>query len=216
MFDYKKASKTQQILAKKLNLNWEGKKVNTIAGADCSYETKNKRVGASVVVCRFPELKVIDKSEAVTEVFVPYVPGFLTFREAPAFLKAFRKLKGKPDVTLVDGNGIAHPRKMGIASYIGVVLGIPTIGCTKSPFYPFQAPDPKRGAYTYYMNRARQSVGYCLRTQTGIKPIFVSPGHQINSEKSREIVLKCSKFRIPEPIRYAHKQATDIFRKGEM
>ncbi|MFW6123871.1 MAG: endonuclease V [Acidobacteriota bacterium] len=212
MFDYKRAVKTQQILSNRLNLVWNGSEVKTIGGADCSYDHKNSKVYAKMVVCRLSDLRIIDSSEAAGDLVVPYAPGFLSFREAPAYIKSFERLNTIPDVILIDGNGIAHPRKMGVASFIGVVLDIPTIGCAKSPFFPFTLPDKKRGAYTWYRNKKNEEIGYCLRTQTDIKPIFVSPGNKIDFETSLHVVLKCSKFRIPEPIRYAHKQATDLLK----
>jgi deoxyribonuclease V len=212
MFNYQKASRAQEILSKKLNLFWNGSEVKNIAGADCSYDKKNRRVGAKVVVCRLPDLKMIDSSEAVVAAAIPYVPGFLNFREAPAYIKAFKKLDKVPDITLVDGNGIAHPRRMGIASYLGVVLDISTIGCAKSPFFPFKDPDNERGCYSYYRDRNNEHVGYCLRSCTGVKPIFVSPGNRIDLKTSMDIVLICSRYRIPEPIRLAHRLAGEIFK----
>jgi deoxyribonuclease V len=211
MFDYKKAAKTQKVLSRRLSLSWTSSEVKRIAGADCSYDYHNQKVGAKVVVCRFPDLEIIDSTDAVEDLVIPYVPGYLNFREAPAYIKAFKKLKKIPDVTLIDGNGVAHPRKMGIASYLGVVLDTPTIGCAKSPFFSFMDPDEHRGACTFYRNKRNEKVGYCLRTRSGVKPIFVSPGHLIDLETSRKLVLGCSRYRIPEPIRYAHKQAGALF-----
>jgi deoxyribonuclease V len=213
MFDYKKAAKAQQVLSKRLNLAWDGSEVKTIAGADCSYNLRNKKVIAKIVVCWLSDLKIIDSSEAEVDVAIPYVPGFLSFREVPAYIKSFKSLNTVPDVTLIDGNGIAHPRKMGLASHLGVVLDIPTIGCAKSPFFPFNPPEKKRGSYTCYRNRNNEEIGYCVRTRTGVKPIFVSPGNKIDQETSIRLVLRCSQFRIPEPIRYAHKQAADLIKK---
>ncbi|HHF52033.1 MAG: endonuclease V [Candidatus Aminicenantes bacterium] len=212
MFDFKKAVKAQLMLSRKLDLFWDRKEVKKIAGADCSYDYKNKKVGAKVVVIELSDLKIIETSEGVADFAIPYVPGFLNFREAPALIKAFKGLNTEPDISLIDGNGIAHPRSMGIASYLGVVLGIATIGCAKSPFYPFTYPDNERGAYTHYKNRKDKHVGYCVRTRTGVKPIFVSPGHRVNFTVSLDIVLRCSKYRIPEPIRYAHRLAGELFK----
>lgn len=212
MFDYNRAVRTQQILSKRLYLVWDGSQIKTIGGADCSYDHKNKKVGAKVIVCRLPDLKIIDSSEAVMDTAVPYVPGFLSFREAPAYIKSFKNLNTKPDVSLIDGNGIAHPRRMGIASYLGVVLNIATIGFAKSPFFPFTEPDQEKGSLTYYKNKNNEVVGSCLRTRTDVKPVFISPGNKIDLETSVQLVLRCSKFRIPEPIRYAHNLATALFK----
>ena len=211
VMDLKKAIVLQERLASKLAIRWEGGKINLLAGADFGYELKNKKIGAIVVVFTFPELEIVEVSEARRDLKLPYIPGFLAFREGPAFFDAFRKIRNKPDITLVDGNGIAHPRRMGLASFIGVVLNIATIGCAKSPFFPINLPHDKRGAYTIFRNRNREKVGFCLRTRTGVKPIFVSPGHRIDFIRSKQIVLSCSKFRIPEPLREAHRLAQRMF-----
>lgn len=209
----KKAAKAQRALSSRLILKWDGREVNLVAGADFSYDSEEKKIGASVVVFKIPELKVIESSEAVSEVKFPYIPGFLAFREGPAFLEAFRKLNDKPDVTLVDGNGIAHPRRMGLASFVGIVLDIPTVGCAKKPFYPFDLPPEKKGAYTFFRNERNNKVGFCLRTRRAVKPVFVSPGHRTDFDFALELVLLCSKFRIPEPLREAHRRANEIFSK---
>jgi len=113
---------------------------------------------------------------------------------------------------LVDGNGIAHPRKMGLASYLGVLLDQPTIGCAKSPFFPCQAPERERGGKVPYYNQNGEQVGLCLRTRDGVKPVFVSPGHKMDIQTAGEIVLNLAKFRLPEPLRIAHQKAQGIFK----
>jgi len=198
-------------MAAKVILEPGPRKVDLIAGADFSYLREEKFVGAVIVVHEIPSFKVVEVSEAIERLAVPYVPGFLNFREGPAFLKAFRKIKNRPDVTLVDGNGIAHPRKMGLASYVGVLLDISSIGCAKKPFFSFRPPDEERGAYTFFENTERERVGLCLRTRYGVKPVFVSPGHRMDIHSAGEWALYCSKFRIPEPLRTAHHLATKLF-----
>lgn len=210
-FNLKKAVKAQQKLASRLLLKQDVRKTTLIAGADFSYHKQKRLIGAIVVVLKFPELEMIEVAKEVREVRIPYIPGYLNFREGPSFMRAFLKLKIQPDLTLIDGNGIAHPRKMGLASYVGVVLDIPTIGCAKSPFFAFDPPPEKRGAYSIYKDRKNEMVGFCLRTRTSVKPVFVSPGHRVDFALSREIVLACSKFRIPEPIRIAHHMAKKLF-----
>jgi deoxyribonuclease V len=210
-FNLKKAVKAQQKLASRLLLKQHVRKTTLIAGADFSYHKQKRLIGAIVVVLKFPELEMIEVAKEVREVRIPYIPGYLNFREGPSFMRAFLKLKIQPDLTLIDGNGIAHPRKMGLASYVGVVLDIPTIGCAKSPFFAFDPPPEKRGAYSIYKDRKNEMVGFCLRTRTSVKPVFVSPGHRVDFALSREIVLACSKFRIPEPIRIAHHMAKKLF-----
>jgi deoxyribonuclease V len=209
----KKAAYVQQNLASRLLLKQDVRKTTCIAGADFSYHKQQRLIGAIVVVLKFPELEIIEVAKEVREVRIPYIPGYLNFREGPSFLRAFLKLKIQPDLTLIDGNGIAHPRKMGLASYVGVVLDIPTIGCAKSPFFAFDPPPENRGAYSLYKDRKNEMVGFCLRTRKSVKPVFVSPGHRVDFVFSREIVLACSKFRIPEPIRIAHHMAKKLFSK---
>ena len=207
----KKAAEEQRRLSSRLILKWDGREVNLMAGADFGYSYKEKRIVASVVVFKIPELEIVEISEAVRDIEVPYLPGFLAYREGPAFLDAFRKIKNEPDVTLVDGNGIAHPRKMGLASYVGVVLDICTIGCAKKPFYPFVLPLEQKGSYTFFKDEGKDNAGICLRSRSGVKPIFVSPGHRIDFMSAMKLVLGCSKFRIPEPLREAHERASKIF-----
>lgn len=209
--DRENARRIQEKLASRIRLEWEGEKVNLLAGADFGYDKKDKKIGAVIVIFKMPEIEVVERAVAVRQAPIPYIPGFLCFREGPVFFEAFRKIKNSPDVTLIDGNGIAHPRKMGLATYIGVSLDIPTIGCAKTPFFPFQPPSERRGAATVFRNRKGEKVGYCLRTRAGVKPVFVSPGHRIDFASSREVVLACAKFRIPEPIREAHKLAQELF-----
>jgi deoxyribonuclease V len=210
-FDLKKAALAQQKLASRLVLKHGIRRTTCIAGADFSYHKLKSLIGTVVVVLKFPELELIEVAKEIRSVKIPYIPGYLNFREGPAFLRTFLKLKIEPDVTLIDGNGIAHPQKMGLASYVGVVLDIPTVGCAKSPFFPYDLPAEDRGAYSLYKNQKNEMVGYCLRTQTSVRPIFVSPGHKVDFSFSRQIVLDCSKFRIPEPLRIAHQLANRLF-----
>jgi deoxyribonuclease V len=126
-------------------------------------------------------------------------------------LRAVHLLKRLPDIIIVDGNGIAHPRRMGLATYIGVLLKSSTIGCAKNPFYSFSMPGQLRGEHTLYYDQNGSKVGYCLRTQNKIKPVFVSPGNRIGFERARDLVLACSKYRIPEPLRLAHFEAQGLF-----
>lgn len=208
------AASVQRRLSSKLKLKWDGRRVDLVAGADFSYDRREKRIGASLVVVKIPEFKIVESVVAIRESRFPYIPGFLAFREGPVFLVAYRKIKTKPDVTLIDGNGIAHPRKMGLASYVGVTLDICTIGCAKTPFYPTDSPPENRGAYSFFKDDKGDSVGLCLRTRLGVKPIYMSPGHRIDFIHAKEVVLRCSRFRIPEPLREAHKRARGIFSGG--
>jgi len=200
-----RAVRIQEELASRLILEWRGGRVRLVAGADFGYDRNERRIVAAVVVLSYPGLETVETASASRPLTMPYIPGFLAFREGPAFFSAFRRLTCRPDVTLLDGNGIAHPRRMGLASYVGVKLDIPTIGCAKTPFFPFRWPAERAGAWTEYKNRAAEKVGFCLRTRPGIRPVFVSPGHRVDFPCSRKIVLGCSRFRLPEPLREAHR-----------
>jgi len=211
MFDLNKASRAQTRLKSQVTLCQEPRKIIFLAGVDCGYDLKHKVIGAAVVVLKFPELTLEEKATYLMDLKIPYISGFLSFREAPVILKTIRLLEKLPDVTMIDGNGIAHPRRMGLASHIGVILKTSTIGCAKNPIYPYSMPGPMRGEYTLYNDQNGCKVGYCLRTQDRIKPVFVSPGNKIGFEKARDLVLKCSKFRVPEPLRQAHIETKEIF-----
>lgn len=162
------------------------------------------KVFAAACLYTYPMLKPADDASEVEEITFPYVPGFLTFREGAAIVAALEKLKTKPDVLLVDGQGIAHPRGIGLASHLGVILNIPSIGCAKSRLVgEYIEPEQKKGdwSHLWYENRI---VGAVLRTRSGVRPLFVSPGHQIDLADSITIVLNCTqKYRIPEPLRRA-------------
>jgi len=211
MFDLDKALLAQTMLRDRIDLRNGPQKINLIGGLDCGYDLKQKKIGAAAVVLSFPEMILVNKAVSIADVNVPYISGFLSFREAPVMLKAVHLLGEMPDTLMVDGNGIAHPRRMGLATYIGVILNARTIGCAKNPVYPFFMPGPMRGHSTLYKDQNGCQVGYCLRTQDRIQPVFVSPGNKIGYEKARDLVLKCSKFRIPEPLRQAHMETKKIF-----
>jgi len=213
VFDFKKAVEAQKRLSSRLDLTWEEREVELVAGADSSYDEEKRKIGVVVVVYKMPEFVIVEVAKEMGEIPIPYTPGFLNFREGPIFLRVFRKLYKKPDVTLLDGNGIAHPRKMGLASHVGVVLDISTIGCAKNSFFPFRSPGEERGEYSELENASNEKVGYCLRTRTGVNPVFVSPGHKIDFQVSRELVLEYSKYRIPEPLRMAHHLASQLFHR---
>jgi deoxyribonuclease V len=145
---------------------------------------------------------------------MPYVPGFLSYRELPVLVKAYKKLEIRPDIMLIDGQGIAHPRGLGLAAHLGVVLNVPAIGCAKSPLYgTFSMPGAKRGSHRV-IRSGRQSIGVVLRTRDNVKPLFVSPGHLVDIHDSLRIVLRAARgYRLPEPIRYAHKMAGKFARQ---
>jgi deoxyribonuclease V len=208
--DLRRAIRLQQQMATRLILEWRGGRIRRVAGADSGYDADRQKILAVIVVMDFPDLDIVEVARAVRPVKMPYVPGFLSFREGPAFLTAYRRLRSRPDVTFLDGNGIAHPRRMGLASHVGVLLDIPTVGCAKSPFFPFRPPSQRRGAYTHFKNQDGERVGFCLRTRAGVRPVFVSPGHLVSFALARKVALDCSRFRIPEPLREAHRLTREI------
>jgi deoxyribonuclease V len=163
---------------------------------------------AATVVMSFPSLEMIGQATAYLPVTFPYIPGLLSFREAPAILESMGKLESLPDVLLVDGHGMAHPRHFGIASHIGVLLDLPSIGCAKSLLIGEHEPLPETVGSGSDILHGSEIVGLALRTRKGVKPVYVSVGHKIDLPSATEIILACSKgFRLPDPIRYAHNLA---------
>jgi deoxyribonuclease V len=173
-----------------------------IAGVDAAFS--EDRVFAAACLYRYPELTVLEQSAAVKQLVFPYVPGYLFFREGPAIIAALGKLKRKPDVILLDGQGIAHPRGIGSASHLGVLLDIPTIGCAKTRFVgEYQDPGERKGDWTELQFNGR-TVGAVLRTRDRVQPLFLSPGHWIDLPGAIRIALDCvGRYRIPEPLRCA-------------
>lgn len=182
-----------------------------VAGLDCAFSRDKKRIAAVVVVMQIEDFQVLETAEAVMEVKFPYVPGLLSFREAPVCLAAMEKLQTPPDAVLVDGQGIAHPRRLGLASHLGLFLDTPTIGCAKSRLIgDYQDPPKEKGAYSPLMDKD-QRIGSVLRTRHNVKPLFISPGHKITHEQAIEIVMACcTRYRLPEPTRLAHQWVTTI------
>lgn len=208
MPNLEKASLVQRRLASRLDLSPMSVGVRLVAGADCAYDYETKTIRAVVAVLSFPDLEPVETVSASSPLRFPYIPGYLNFREGPALLRALLSLDSRPDVTFVDGNGIAHPRRMGLASYLGAVLGIRTIGCAKNPFYPCAAPGNEKGASTPVLDGRAREVGVCLRTRPGVRPVYISPGNLIDTDQSARLALDCSRTRIPEPIRRAHRLAS--------
>lgn len=180
-------------------------KINTIAGVDVSYFNG---LSLGVVVILNKSLETIKVFHALEETTFPYIPGFLAFREIPVVLKCFEKLKEEgfaPDVVIFDGQGIAHPRKMGIASHAGVLLNIPTIGVAKSKLYGTYTPPREPGEAKELKDENGSIIGYCYLPKPKVKPIFISPGHLCDPESSLNFVKKLIKsHKLPEPTRIAH------------
>jgi deoxyribonuclease V len=179
-----------------------------IAGVDISVNRFSKTGTSAVVVLNYPDLQVVEVQVVTDRIAFPYVPGLLSFREAPLILAAFEKIKITPDIVMVDGQGIAHPRRCGIASHLGLLLGIPTIGCAKSRLCgESEMPSIKHGSYTELKDDG-EVIGAVLRTRENVKPLYVSIGHMIDLPAAIRWVLACCRgYRLPEPTRLAHQAA---------
>lgn len=177
--------------------------IKTIAGVDASYKDQGFAV---IVVMTFPGLEVIEQATASRESVFPYVPGLLSFREAPIVLDAFAKLRVRPDLLMCDGQGIAHPRRLGLASHLGVYLDIPSIGCAKSRLTGrYEEPGPQMADRSPLMSR-QETIGMVVRTKPRTNPLFVSIGNKVDLLTAVEIVLACLRgYRLPEPTRVADK-----------
>lgn len=180
--------------------------VRLVAGVDVSVKDAISR--AAVVVLRFPALDVVETVTAERPTTVPYVPGLLSFREGAVILDALRQLKSTPDVFIFDGQGIIHPRRIGIASHIGLFLDAPTIGCGKSRLIGQHGPVPaQKGGYAVLVDRG-ETVGVVLRTRDNVRPVYVSAGHRVTLDDARALVMACTtRYRLPEPTRAAHNAA---------
>ncbi|MGD9139573.1 MAG: deoxyribonuclease V [Desulfobacterales bacterium] len=180
--------------------------INTVAGVDTHYD--HDRATAAVVVLRLADLTTIDHAIAVKEVRFPYIPGLFTFREGPAIVDAFSHLTISPDLLIFDGQGIAHPRRCGLASHIGLLLDLPSIGCAKTRLLGrYIEPHATKGCYSY-LKDGNETIGAAVRTRSRVKPVFVSIGHRINLRDSIKIVLRCCpRYRLPETTRRADRLA---------
>jgi deoxyribonuclease V len=199
------ARRIQQRLRHQVKIGSYVQHIRYIAGADMSTERSGPTVYAGVVVLDYASLEVVERQGVVSRTEFPYVPGLLSFREAPALLQALSQLDIIPDVMVFDGQGIAHPRGLGIASHMGLLLDLPTIGCAKSLLTGrYQEPPPERGAYTSLYGAGGAPIGAVLRTKDRTRPVFVSVGHKMELQQAVAILLHCDRgYRIPEPTRLA-------------
>jgi deoxyribonuclease V len=201
------AARVQKKLREHLILQWDGRPVATVGGVDISIKPETAR--AAIVVIRFPELTSVEAVTADAPLVFPYIPGLLAFREGPAVLAAWEMLDNKPDLLMFDGQGIAHPRGMGIASLMGLWLERPTIGVAKSRLYgKHDEVGAARGDRAELLDRQGNVIGTVLRTRERTNPLYISPGHRIDVQHATEFVLAClTGYRLPEPTRWAHKIA---------
>jgi deoxyribonuclease V len=205
----KEAIAIQQTLRGEVVREDEVREVQYVAGVDVGFEEGFTITRAAVAILRFPELTLHEQAIARRATSFPYVPGLLSFREIPAVLDALEQLAQLPDLLLCDGQGIAHPRRLGIASHLGVLTGLPAIGVGKSRLTGYHAAVPdERGAWQPLKDRG-EVVGAALRTRVGTKPLFISIGHRISLETAIEYVMRCTtRYRLPETTRWAHRLAS--------
>lgn len=184
-----------------------------LAGADVALDGASCLAYAGVIVYTYPDLREVERRWAEAALEFPYIPGLLAFREAPALLAALERLECEPDVVFFDGQGLAHPRRLGIASHLGLFLNRPTVGCAKSRLVgAYREPGPRFGDRAP-LRDGRQVVGSVIRTRPGTRPIFVSPGHLIDAEGAARLALSCCDgFRIPKPTREADRFVAELKR----
>lgn len=187
---------------------WEARlgPVATVAGVDASY--RNGLIYAAVATLSYPDLNLVEQTVATSPVSFPYIPGLLSFREGPAVIEALDKLAIKPDLLIFDGQGVAHPRRLGLASHIGLLVDIPSIGCAKSRLCgQYEEPESARGCYTWLVDQG-ETIGAVVCTRDNVKPVFVSIGHRVDLPTSIAYVLNCCRgYRLPETTRWADRIA---------
>ena len=218
---YCQARELQVRLANRVSFAPLKKTPKTVAGVDCAFSRDGERILAAVVVLKLPSLEQVETVSATRKATFPYIPGLLSFREAPVCLVAVEKLKAKPDVFIIDGQGIAHPRRLGLAAHLGLFFNRPTIGCAKSRLTgQFEDPSSKKGSYSLLKDKkiagprasherrttSEEVIGAVVRTRTDVKPVFISVGHKCSLKDAIRIILECTtKYRLPEPTRLAHQ-----------
>ncbi len=205
----------QEALRARVRLSGDIGDVSLVAGADASYTKGSDEIHAVVVALRYPDLTVVEQVSASAETPFPYIPGLLTFREGPALIEAFRRLRSEPEVVFFDGQGIAHPRGLGIASHMGILLDRPAVGVAKNLLVGTAAePGAGRGS-TSPVVRDGETIGMAVRTKAKTRPVYVSVGHRIALSAAVGLVLATARgYRLPEPTRQAHLFANAVRREG--
>ena len=214
--DYEKITAAQAIayqqeLRKQINIRPHDKEIKIIAGSDISFNKYEETVYAGIVLLNYPDLKIIGTATAISRTSFPYISGLLAFREVPALLDAWNKLEIKPDVLVLDGQGIAHERRLGIATHFGLVIGATTIGSAKSRLAgKYEEPANEIFAQSPMYDKG-EMIGVALRSKKNCNPIYISPGHNISMEQSVKVIKNCIRgYRIPEPTRQAHMLVNKI------
>lgn len=210
---YSQARQVQVELAGRVRFKPLKRGVRLVAGLDCAFSKDGERIFAAVIVLRMGSFELIETANASKKVTFPYIPGLLSFREAPVCLAAVEKLKTRPDVFIIDGQGIAHPRRLGLAAHLGLFFDKPTIGCAKSRLTgAYEEPPLEKGSYSLLIDEKSkkasepETIGAVVRTRTNVKPVFVSVGNKCRLADAIETTLACTtKYRLPEPTRLAHQ-----------
>ena len=207
----KEAIAIQKALQSHVNITDDFGEIRTVAGVDVGFEENNAITRAAIAVLDVESLELIESAVARRPTTFPYVPGLLSFREIPAVLQAMLELKAVPDLLLCDGQGIAHPRRFGIAAHLGLLTDIPSIGVAKSRLMGTHADVPtEKGSCVPLMDKGEQ-IGVVLRSRTKVKPLYISPGHRVSIRSSHELVMKCvTRYRLPETTRWAHRLASGV------
>jgi len=209
MYSRKELIKIQEKLKKKIILkDVLPPKIRMIAGVDQAF--LDDKIISAIVVCVTPFMSVLEKKHVIAKIDFPYIPGFLSFREGPPIIKVFKKLQNTPDILLVDGNGILHPRGIGLASHVGLLLNVTSIGVAKSLLCGKFKKVKGVGSYSPIIYEDR-TIGYAYKSKKNCKPIFISPGHRVSFKTSLKIVKECiGKYKLPIPLRLAHFHANEI------
>lgn len=212
----REALEIQRGLRARLRLEPLRREVRLLAAADVAYSRPTHRMHAAVVVLRLTDLALVETSTASQVARFPYVPGLFSFREMPPLIRAFERLETRPDAVFFDGQGLAHPRRLGLACHAGLLLGTPTLGCAKSRLVGEHGPVPARRGGRADLVHEGDVVGAVVRTRVGVSPVFVSPGHLMDVDSAVELVLRASgRFRIPEPLRLAHRATATLMRETD-
>jgi deoxyribonuclease V len=211
----KQAAELQVELSERIRVSGPPGSIKNIAAADIAYTRDEGTALCAVAVFSYPELRLQNIAFAQGRITFPYIPGFLSFREGPLIINTFMKLDNLPDAIIADGHGIAHPRRFGLASYIGLELDIPCIGCAKSFLYgSYEEPSVKKGSTSILYDENYNPVGIVLRSRENVRPVFVSPGHLAGIHESAEIIMNCVRqYRIPEPQRYVNIELNKLRNK---
>lgn len=213
----REAVRLQRSLAARVRDQPPLERLDFVAGTDVSFHRPSRTMYAAVVIYDLREGTAVEWTHSVAPETFPYVPGLLSFRELPALLEAFGKIKHRPDVVLADGQGLAHPRRLGLACHLGLFVDLPTVGCAKSRLIgTHRMPAYRRGS-SVQLKDGGEVIGRVVRTRDGVKPVWVSVGHRLDLAGAVRVVLRtATKYRLPEPLREAHRLVNVLRRQREV